>query len=53
MEQKPCLPVFNKTDKEVITEYIEIMMPIAVRLDMLKDEKNACVGVLLFNLFLL
>src|ERR1700755_3634881 len=53
MEQKPCLPIFNKTDKEVVAEYIEIMTPIAVRMDMLQDEKNACVGVLLPNLFLL
>ena len=52
-EQKPCLPIFKKTDKEVIAEYIEIMTPIAVRMDMLQDEKNACVGVLLPNLFLL
>src|SRR5678816_4390254 len=53
MEQKPCLPVYNKSDKEVIAEYIKIMTPIAVRLDMLQEEKNAYVGVLLPNLFLL
>src|ERR1700755_3106275 len=47
MEQKPGLPIFNKTDKEVIAKYIEIMTPIAVRMDMLQDEKNGCVGVLL------
>ena len=53
MEQKLCLPIFNKTDKEVIAEYIEIMTPIAVRLDMLQDEKDAYVRVLLPKLFLL
>ena len=53
IEQKPCLPIFNKTDKEVIAEYIEVMTPIAVRLDMLQDEKNAYAGVLLPNFFLL
>src|ERR1700755_3565915 len=53
LEQKPCLPIFNETDKEVIAEYIEVMTPIAVRLDMLLDEKNAYAGVLLPNLFLL
>src|ERR1700755_3459046 len=40
LEQKPCLKIFNKTDKEVIAEYIEVMTPIAVRLDMLQDEKK-------------
>ena len=53
MEQKHYLPVFNKTDKEVIAEYIEMMTPIAVRLDMLQDEKDAYMRVLLPNLFLL
>ena len=53
LEQKPCLPIFNKTDKEVIAEYIEVMTSIAVRLDTLQDEKNAYAGVLLLNLFLL
>src|ERR1700755_1221545 len=43
LEQKPCLPIFNKTDKVIIAEYIEVMTPIAVRLDMF----------LLPNLFLL
>ena len=53
MEQKPCLPIFNKTDKEIVAEYIEIMTPTVVRMEMLQDEKNACVGVLFPNLFLL
>src|SRR5678815_3181316 len=53
MEKKPCLPVLNKSDKEVFAEYIEIMAPIAVRLDMLQEEKNAYAGVLLSNFLLL
>ena len=53
VEQKPCLLVFKKSDKEVIAEYIEIMAPIAVRLDMLQEEKNAYAGVLLPNFLLL
>ncbi|KAL7634771.1 UNVERIFIED_CONTAM: hypothetical protein RMT77_015148 [Armadillidium vulgare] len=53
MEQEHSLPVFNITDKEVITEYVEIMAPVAVRINMLLDEKTAYTGVLLPNLFLL
>lgn len=54
MEQKPKnIQVFSQIDKEVIAEYVEIMTPVAKRLDMLQDEKNAYTGVLLPNLYLL
>jgi hypothetical protein len=54
MEQRPTnIPIFNQTDKEVIAEYVEIMVPVARRVDMLLDEKNAYTGVLLPNLYLL
>ncbi|KAL7642370.1 UNVERIFIED_CONTAM: hypothetical protein RMT77_006931 [Armadillidium vulgare] len=53
VEQKPCLPVFNKTHRGNYWVHRNNDAYIAVRLDMLQDEKNPCVGVLLPNLFLL
>ena len=44
---------FNQVDKDIISEYLQVMKPVATTLDRLQSEKEAYMGILLPNLYIL